>query len=161
MNDFSSLADFAWRHNVAIFWSLAGLFFASLFAIDRAKLEERVTPGLAGLLWLVPVHILFIPWVAFQTWYCYQHPDRIAGDPDPLMNACNDMRSFWQPALLFYAWLMAYYLHGWWKYGWNSPRSRSARLARRIHRLQNAGRHQEARAAYREYLRICQEASPS
>jgi len=161
MIDFTWLADFVWDYKVWIFWSLVGLFFASLLAIDRSKLEERVTPGLAGLLWLVPVHILFVPWVTFQTWYCYRHPERIGDDPDPLINWGNDMRNFWQPVLLFYACLMAYYLQGWWKYGWNSPRSRTGRLARRIHRLQNAGRHQEARAAYREYLRICQEASPS
>ena len=159
MNDLTWLADFAWEQKVWIFWSLFSLFAAWLFVAGRLNLEERVIPGLASLLlFWGPVYALFIPWFAFLTMYCYQFPERIGGDPDPLMNWCNDFRNFWKPVVLFHAGVIAYVLQVWWKYEWNSVRARSARMARRALRLLDAGRPEEARTAYLEYQRICAEA---
>ena len=158
MNDLTWLADFAWQHKMVICWSLTGLFVAWLFVAGRLNLEERVTPGLASLLLIWgPAYALFTPWLAFLTWYCYRFPERIGGDPDPLMNWGNDLRNYWKPVALFFAGLLVYALQGWWKYEWNSVRARAQRTLRRAYRLRDAGRHGEAVAAYREYQRICAE----
>ena len=83
---------------------------------------------------------MFVPVVAWMTWWCYRHSDRL-NIPDGWQ---YDLRRFWPLLAVYDIALIAMYLRRrWWNWG-----ARANRLMEQAHRLLAQGRVEEADAAY-------------
>ena len=114
-----------------------GMYFALLFLVGTLDREKRVQQP---LLHLILMQVVFVPVVAWMTWWCYRHPDRL-NIPDGWE---YDLRLFWPLLAVYDIALIAMYLRRrWWNWG-----ARANRLMERAHRLLAQGRVEEADAAY-------------
>src|SRR5262249_16667623 len=142
--DSSDLAHFVWRNSIII-----GLIVIAivpiLSSVEAWRHGQKRIPQ--GTLQFIIGQVLVVPLVAFLTIYCSQFPDRIADDPDPFINWCNDARNYWRPFAIFDICLIAWFC----REQWYSRRiGRATQMFKHATQLLSEGRTVEAKAAFLE-----------
>jgi hypothetical protein len=95
---------------------------------------------------LVLSQLIFVPLTVYLTVWCYQHPERLDGNPDAVF---ADMRRYWPFFALFEIGGIVWFIRMRWS--WNA---KALRMMKRAHLLLAQGRTAEADAAYAEGLWI-------
>jgi hypothetical protein len=99
-----------------------------------------------GTLCFICWHLTFLPAAVLLTVWCYQHPERLDGNPDAVF---DDMRKFWPMVAVFEVVLVSLFVRG-----RRQPGVRAKALMEKAHRLLAEGKLKEADAAYAEGQRL-------